>query len=111
MQCDKYYYTGSNQKMKLDFSSVDIAVEMAIARHEYLFKLEMLFREPLGQFPQPIIRFARAMQLEHQFKQKIFALGTKKEKIYAVHETRENNPLITGKTLEDILNGGETQVS
>ena len=73
--------------MKLDFTPVDIAVEKVIAKHEYLFKLEMLMREPIVYFPQTMTKFVRAFQLGIQFKRKIIALEQKQNTEPAAHSS------------------------
>jgi hypothetical protein len=92
--------------MKLDFSSVDIAVEKVIAKHEMMFRLDMLIRKPIDGYWDIWFKCSAFFSIVHDYKQKIFALNAKKKPMPIVYEVRGIPPhnLITGKMLEDFLN-------
>jgi hypothetical protein len=91
--------------MKADFSSVDIAVEKVIAKHDFMFRVHMLMKKPAEGHWGAFIKANALCFIVRDYKQKLFALNAKKEvKPAVVYEVRGHNSLITGKMLEDFLN-------
>lgn len=92
---------------EIDFTSLDMEVEKVIAKHEMMFRLDMLMRKPIVGYWDVWFKCSAFYSILHDYKQKIFALNAKKEvNPAAVLEVSGIQPhnLITGETLEDLLN-------